>query len=89
MPKDRLKLLALLLALSAAPVTAAYCGSSRVAAASASKPHAHSSCPRHHAREEGSAAPARASAPSTITLTDPMPSDSLLGLGRGAGMLTP
>lgn len=89
MPKERLKLLAFLLALSVVPVTAAYCSSSRVAAASASKPHARASCPRHHAREEGSAAPGRASPPSTITLTDRMPSDSLFGLGSGAGMLTP
>ena len=89
MPKDRLKLLTLVLILSVAPVTAAYCGSSRLTAATASKPHVRSSCPRHNAREEGSAVRAHASTPSTITLTDRIPPDSLFGLGRGAGMVTP
>lgn len=89
MPRDSLKLLALLLALAIAPATAGYCGTGRGAAAAASKPHARSGCPRHHVREEGAIAPVRASTPSTITLTDRLPSEGLFGLGRGAGMPTP
>ncbi|HVI05844.1 MAG TPA: hypothetical protein VM711_07105 [Sphingomicrobium sp.] len=92
MVKPSLKLLALLLAFSVAPVAAGHCGKGHCVTAGAT-PHNHLACPHRHAHGETTGSAARvstsASAGTTITLTDRVPSDSLLNLGRGAGLLTP
>ena len=92
MLRPGLKLLASLLAFSVAPVAAGHCGKGHCVAAAAKAAH-HSVGAHRHARAEATGSAARmsstASARTTITLTDRVPSDSLFNLGRGAGLLTP
>jgi hypothetical protein len=89
MPKHTLKLLAPLMALSVAPVSAGHCVKGPCAAAAPAVRH-HSDCPYERARAAAAAAEAWQAprAPTTVTLTDRMPADgSLLDLGRGSTFL--
>ena len=86
MPRHSLKLLALLVAITVAPANAGH-------RAAGSKD---SSCPYERARLAAQAAampvarPAPTpKAPTTITLIDRVPSESVLGLGHGSGFVSP